>query len=92
MLIETVDHSVHIVVDFTDVFTFPKNLLSGASTTNSQIHPRQGLVIGVKVSLYLQTVMRIAARFFPRLGHNVFFTQTLPEAYDLIRKHQAKSL
>ena len=91
-LIETVDHFVHIIVDFTDVYSFPRNLLSGASTTNSQLHPRQGLVIGVKVSPYLQTVVRIAARFFPRLGQNVFFTQTLPEAYDLIRNYEAKSL
>ena len=91
-LIETVDHFVHIIVDFTDVYSFPRNLLSEASTTNSQLHPRQGLVIGVKVSPYLQTVVRIAARFFPRLGQNVFFTQTLPEAYDLIRNYEAKSL
>lgn len=86
-LMETVDYSVHLIVDLTDTFTFPKNLLSAAPTTNSHVHRRQGLVVGVKISPYLRAVMRVAIRVFPRLGQNVLFTQTLQEAYDLIQRH-----
>lgn len=90
-MIESVDHPVHVIVDFTHANGFPKNLLSFASTTNSQIHPRQSLIIGVKISPYLQTVVGLAVRVFPRLGHNLFFTKTLAEAYEIIQKHDAQS-
>jgi len=90
-LMQTVDYSVHLIIDLTDTFTFPKNLLSAAPTINSHVHPRQGLVIGVKISPYLQAVMRVAIRVFPRLGQNVLFTQTLQEAYALIQRHNPDS-
>lgn len=89
-MIESVEHSVHVVVDFTHAISFPKNLLSNASSTNNQIHPRQALVIGVKVSPYLQMIVRVAARAFPRLGRNVFFVPTLQEAYIMIKTYEAK--
>jgi hypothetical protein len=89
-LIDSVTYTVHLIIDFTDAATFPKNMLSGAMRTNSHIHPRQGLVVGVKISPYLRAVMRVAVRVFPRLGQNLFFTQTLKEAYDLIQKQSSK--
>src|ERR1700753_3307036 len=63
-MIESVKHPVHVIVDFTIFFSFPKNLLSIASNTNNQLHPRQELVIGVKVSPYLQAVVGLAVRVF----------------------------
>jgi hypothetical protein len=90
-MIDSVEHPVHVIVDFTNANGFPKNLLSFASTTNSQIHPRQELIIGVKIPTYLQTVVGLAVRAFPRLGHNLFFTQTLAEAYDIIQKHDTQA-
>jgi hypothetical protein len=72
-LIETVNHPVHLIIDFTHAYSFPKNLLASAPTTHSQIHPRQALVVGVRISPYLQAVMKAAIRVFPRLGHNLFF-------------------
>jgi hypothetical protein len=90
-MIESVRHPVSVIVDFTDAHGFPRNLLSFASTTNSQIHPRQHLIVGVRISPYLQTIVRLAVRVFPKLGHNLFFTQTLAEAYEIIQKHQVKS-
>jgi hypothetical protein len=89
-LMETVDYSVHLIIDFTHVYTFPKNMLSGAPAVNSHIHPRQSLVIGVKINPFFRGVMRVATRVFPRLGNNLFFTQTVPEAYELITKYAAK--
>lgn len=91
-MIDSVSHPVHVIVDFTHAGTFPKNLLSFATTTNSQIHPRQELIIGVRISSYLQTVVKLAVRLFPKLGHNLHFTQTLDQAYELIRQHDAKAL
>lgn len=89
-MIESVEHSVHVVVDFTHAMSFPRNLLSNAASTNNQLHPRQGLVIGIKVSPYLQMMVRVATRVFPRLGHNVFFVATLQDAYTLIKTYEAR--
>jgi hypothetical protein len=91
-MIDSVSHPVHVIVDFTHASGFPKNLLSFASTTNSQIHSRQNLIIGVKVSPYLQTVVKLAVRVFPRLGHNLFFTQTLAQAYEIIQQHDTQAV
>ena len=90
-LMETVNHTVHLIIDFSDASTFPKNMLLQAPATNSHIHLRQGLVIVVKITPYLQAVMRVAIRVFPRLGQNLFFTQTVQEAYDLIQARSIKS-
>lgn len=89
-LLETVEHTVHLILDFTHAYSFPKDLLSGAKITNSQIHPRQGLVIAVKISPYLHAIMKAAIRAFPRLGHNLFFAQTVQDAYHLIQKQAVK--
>jgi len=84
-LMEEVNYSVHLIIDFTDAHGFPKNMLASAPTTNSHIHPRQGLVVGVKINPYFRALMKAAIRVFPRLGHDLFFTQTLQNAHTLIR-------
>lgn len=91
-LIESVENPVHIIIDFTDVRSFPRNLLSAAPTTNKHIHPRQRLVVAVNISPYLQTMMRVAIRVFPRLGQNLLFAQNLQDAYDLIQKHSTSTI
>jgi hypothetical protein len=89
-LIESVDHTVDLIIDFTDAYSFPKSILSQASITNIHIHPRQGLVIGVKISPYLQAVIKTTIRVFPRLGHKLCFVQTVQDAYELIQKQTIK--
>jgi len=90
-LIDAECHPVHVVVDLSDAFSFPKHLFSIAVRTNTQIHPRQNFVIGVKVSPYLQTMVRVTARFYPRLGHNLLFAHTLHEAYNIIQTYEVIS-
>jgi hypothetical protein len=84
-MMESLTACVHVIIDFTDAYSFPKNMLSGASGANVHIHPRQGLVVIVKISPYLRAVIKATLRVFPRLKHNVFFTQTVQEAYTLIQ-------
>ena len=89
-LMESAEGCIHIIIDFTDAHSFPKNILSGASGAKIHIHPRQGLVIVVKISPYLRAVIKATLRVFPRLRHNVVFTQTVQEAYTLIRTQPVK--
>jgi hypothetical protein len=86
-LADTVTHRVHLIYDLTDSFNVPLNLLPSIRAIEKRFVPPQGITICVKTSPYLRTIMKMGIRVFPHLGHNLFFTDTLQEAYDLIKKH-----
>ena len=81
----SVSYPVHLIVDLSDSFRLPKNLLRNVGAINSHILPDQGLVVAVKYSPYARAVMRVAMRVFPKLGRNVVFAHSLQEAYEIIR-------
>lgn len=89
-LMEGADGCVHVIIDFTDAYSFPKDMLSGASAEKVHLHPRQGLVVIVKISPYLRAVIKATLRVFPRMRQNLFFTQTVQEAYTLIQTQPIK--
>lgn len=86
-LMKSVTHPVHLIIDLTDVTTFPKDILPSIPTINAHILPDQGLVIPVKLSRYLQLLTKFVVRLFPRFGRNLVFAQTLKEAYAIIDAH-----
>jgi hypothetical protein len=86
-LMKSVGYPVHLIIDLTEMNTFPKNLLSSITTINDHILPGQGLVIGVRFSPYLRAVTKVASRLFPRISYNLVYTHTLKEAYALIEAH-----
>lgn len=87
VLMSTVAHPVHLLYDLTDSFNVPRDLLSSLRRIDQHFVPPQGLTICVKTPLYLKAVMQMGIRVFPRLGHNLFFIETLQDAYDLISKY-----
>lgn len=91
MMMLTTAHPVHLIFDVTDMIGYPRDIFSHIPTINSHILPGQGLVIGVKYSPYLKAIVRIAARVFPRIGHNLHFVQTLADAYALTETYETNA-
>jgi len=86
-LASTVTHPVHLIYDLTHSFNVPLNLLSSIRAIEKRFIPPDGITICVKTSPYLRTIMKMGIRVFPHLGHNLFFSDSLQDAYDLIKKH-----
>jgi hypothetical protein len=86
-LMLSVSYPVHVIVDLTEMVSFPKDLLSGAPTINSHLLPNQGLMVGVKYSPYIRAIAKVVSRVFPRLTKNLHFVHTLAEAREYIAKH-----
>ena len=88
----TVTHPVHLIYDLSDSFNVPLDLLPSIRAIEKRFVPPQGITVCVKTSPYLRAVMRMGIRVFPHLGHNLFFADSLQEAYKLIDQHTNRVL
>lgn len=86
-LANTVPHPVHLIYDLTDAFYVPLNLLSSIRAIEKRFIPPRGITVCVKVSAYLKSIMKMGIRLFPHLGQNLFFADTLDEAYHIIAQY-----
>jgi hypothetical protein len=87
---KSMQHTFHLIFNFTDSRTFPTKVLAAARGASQSISPYQGLVIAVKMPMYLQALAHIAGRIYPKLAQNTFLVDTIEAAYALIDEYKTR--
>lgn len=86
-MMQTVPHSVHIVVDMRQIHGSPTRMIAAAPRFNAHLPLNRGLTVGINIPAPLVSIVRVASRIYPRLGRNVHFVSTLESAYDVIQRY-----
>jgi hypothetical protein len=88
-LAKSVQHTFHLIFNFTDSTSFSAKILAAARGADQTILPNQGLVVGVKMAAYLQALAYIAGKAYPKLARNTFYVDTIDAARALIAEYKA---
>jgi hypothetical protein len=86
---KTVSHTVHSVMDRTQILSTPNVALPAMRYANSHVPPNLGLRVVIKASMFTQFIVDIGRRVAPRLIDKVYFVNTLEEAHALIARYDA---
>jgi hypothetical protein len=84
----SVDHTVHIIIDVREVTGIPKNIISALRHASSKIAPNRGVVVTVGVGAAIEMVLSIVQKIYPTLGRNNYTARTLEEAEEIIHRYQ----
>jgi len=90
LLMNEKPYTVHVIVDLTTSKGYPTNLLSMHRTVESSVPNNQGVVVGVKVGMYLTTLIGVVSKFAPKATKNLYFTNSVEEAHAIIKQHEQK--
>lgn len=88
-MLETVDHKVDSIFDFTNSTFSPKNLLSTLDRMENTYSPNERLVILVNANVYIKSIAKVARLLAPKTFANLNFVNSLDAAYALI-VHQSE--
>ena len=88
-MIDSVDHKVDSIFDFTRSTSSPTSALATLGRMEATHSEKEGLVIIVKASSYIKALVNIARKLAPKTFAQLYFVDTLNEAYDHIN-HQAR--
>ena len=81
-LLDTIDHSADIVMDFRTTQGIPPNSTSAFGQIKLLAeHPNAGLILIVGANLMVQTFAKIFLQMFAGIAPRVEFVDTLEEAY-----------
>lgn len=83
-MIESVDHIVDSIFDFTRSISSPTSALSTLGRMESTHSEKERLVIIVKASSYIKALCNIARRLAPKTFANLIFVDTINDAYKVI--------
>lgn len=81
-----VPHTVHSLMDRTDVVSSPSIVLPAMRYANSHVPPNLGIRVVVKGGVFTQVIVDIGRRVAPRLIHDIVFVDTVEEGHALIAK------
>ena len=85
-MLESVDHPVDSIFDFSQSTFSPKNLLSTAETMENALKENHRLAIIVKANVYIRSILKVARIFAPKSLANMHFVDNIDQAYDFISK------
>lgn len=88
-LATSVEHTVHSIMDRTQVTSAPATMLQAIRYGNKKMPDNIGLRIILKPTIMTQIFVNIAKRVAPVLAVNIHFVDTLEEAYTLIKENEA---
>jgi len=83
-MLESVDHPVDSIFDFSHSTFSPKNLLSTAEKMESDLNNNHRLAILIKANVYIKSMLKVARVFAPQALANLHFVNSLDEAYAII--------
>jgi hypothetical protein len=91
-MIDTVDHPVSVILDFTASETSAAKVFSSISISSSgalsaQIHPNQRMIIVLGADQFLKTVFNMWERISPRMVENLHYADGILEALETISHH-----
>ena len=82
-----VTHTVHSLMDRTDVISAPGLDLPAMSYANSHVPPNLGIRVIIKGDMFTHVIVDIGRRVAPRLIHDIYFVDSLEEGRAVIAKH-----
>ena len=82
-----VTHTVHSLMDRTDVISAPGIVLPAMRYANSHVPPNLGLRVIIKGDMFTHVIVDIGRRVAPRLVHDIYFVETLEEGRAVIANH-----
>ena len=85
-MIESVNHIVDSIFDFTHSSSSPTSALSTLGRMESSHSEKERLIIIVKASSYIKTLCNIARKLAPKTFANILFVDSINEAYTAISK------
>ena len=86
LLIKAQANLVHIVYDYSESSSTPKDLLAGAQYANKHMPSNQGLVIFLKANSVIKAFMLMAKRTGLPVTRYVYTAESKEEALSLIEK------
>ena len=85
-MIESVEHQVHQIHDFTQSHSTPRDLLAGMQYANKQLAPNQGLTILLHANSVIQAYVLMAKRTGLPLANHIYQAISTEDALQVIRK------
>ena len=82
-----VTHTVHSLMDRTDVISAPGLVLPAMRYANSHVPPNLGIRVIIKGDMFTHVIVDIGRRVAPRLIHDIYFVDSLEEGRAVIAKH-----
>lgn len=88
-LLNTVNHPVDIIMDFTQGKARKENFVASLGSIERKVHPNQRLLIAVKGSNLLKTLAHGMQRVVPKATANFIFVETFEHAKQSIDRFRA---
>jgi len=86
-MLKSVNHPVDSIFDFTRSTFSPTNLLSAAEKMENDLQENNRLAVIVKANVYIRSIIKVAKIFAPKALENIYFVNTLEQAYHLIQTY-----
>jgi hypothetical protein len=81
-----VTHTVHSLMDRTEVISAPGIILPAIRYANNHVPPNLGVRVIIKGDMFTHVIVDIGRRIAPRLVHDIYFVDTLEEGRAVIAK------
>lgn len=88
MLANSVDYTCHSIMDRRQIAVTPGLILSVLSYAREHTPPNLGLRVVVRGSKFTQIAAEVGRRIAPNFFRNIFYVDTLEEAYVVIKRYQ----
>jgi hypothetical protein len=85
-IMSQVSHTVHILMDLQDAQVNDRGLLSALTKAGKIVPPNQGCVVIIGGKTYHRVLADVAKVIAPKAVENVYFTDTLEQAMEIINK------
>lgn len=92
-MLETARHEVNTIVDMRSSTVMPRGMLAQARRALDQAcHSNQGLIIGVGVNRFLETMYEFARQAHPDILEqiNIVLAPTMEDAYQILDQQRAE--
>lgn len=86
-LMNEVSHMVDCINDRTDVRSGPANVSSALRYGQTKMPDHHGIDVIVKGTGFTRAILRIAQIVAPRLAKDVYYADSVDEAFEMIEKH-----
>lgn len=91
-LLTSVDHTVDIIITYTELTRLPPNLFSASKYVESLIPENQGLVVVVATQAIIGAFNELMRRLMPRVVNDTVMVNTIEDARAYIARHRRDAL
>lgn len=92
-MIDSVSHKVHLIHDFTQSHSTPRDLLVGMQYANKQLPVNQGLSVFINANSVIQAYVLMAKRTGLPAASHIYYANSIEDALQTIKKkaHRIKT-